>query len=388
MEENKEIFMTGEEHEALAKEFENILPLKTSLFPYLRVAKEKGLTEVYEKYQQHANSWETRKLAEQQVAELKEAKENGTLNETRVKIAGETVEQYINFHRDRAIVAEKKNDAYVSFRRAVPGEEIVSIDKNGVVEGTVKGREDLMVVTRCDKDGNPILNKDGKPNTWTIEEDIFKRTFSADEKTGIALPKQEKRIFLQVDRDIDIPVSWADNGIQHVPAGGYLNITNEKDVYGIGQEEFKETYNVVEQSKESIEMQDAVKISMFLSEGIGPIPGAEKEREKEASKTKEIPKEIERIVKSDESKLSKLGMSVIAGMKAGMKSVLKTPQEIEKEIGHLAPKDVSRATVFGMGLKAGMESVIPKFSMKKTIGNLKAKEPDASKTNSRGDRGD
>ena len=330
MEEKKEIFMTGEERESLAKEFENIMSLKTSLYPYLRVAKEKGLTEICDKYKQHASEMKTLILAEKQVAELKIAKENGTLNETMIKIAGETVGQYIDFHRGRSIIAEKKNDAYVSFRRAVPGEEIVSIDKNGVVEGTVKGREDLMVVTRCDKDGKPILNKDGKPNTWTIEEDTFKRTFNADEKTGIALPKQEKRMFLQVDRDIDIPVSWADNGIQHVPAGGYLNITNEKDVYGIGPEEFKETYNVVERSKESIEMQDAVKIGMFLSEGIGSIPDAGKEIEK----------------------------------------------------GNMREQQAN------MGVVAGVKSEMPRFSMKKKTNSLKSKESDVSKTNSRDDRGD
>ena len=53
-------------------------------------------------------------------------------------------------------------------------------------------------------------------------------------------------LMMQIKEDITIYVPWGENGAlipQHLRAGSWLNIEDVNDIYGIAEEEFKETYS-------------------------------------------------------------------------------------------------------------------------------------------------
>lgn len=55
--------------------------------------------------------------------------------------------------------------------------------------------------------------------------------------------------FMQVKEDIAVMVPWGENGADiplTIDAGGYLNVTNPDDIYGIAETEFNETYRIIE----------------------------------------------------------------------------------------------------------------------------------------------
>ena len=57
-------------------------------------------------------------------------------------------------------------------------------------------------------------------------------------------PKGGPQQFVQIKRDMSVLASWGE--VQNIKAGGYLNVTNPTDIYGIGEEEFNNTYKLVE----------------------------------------------------------------------------------------------------------------------------------------------
>lgn len=148
------------------------------------------------------------------------------------------------------VTAEKS--ARILVRDGVIGEQIPVWTKNGNREADEVVSEGRVVVTRCDNDGNPILDSHGHTNTWTMDVDTFRKKYDAENisENGVAKPRGGKQRFIQVDRDIAIMVPWGENGAlipQTIDAGGWLNVTDPNDVYGIAAEEFAETYATVEE---------------------------------------------------------------------------------------------------------------------------------------------
>lgn len=63
------------------------------------------------------------------------------------------------------------------------------------------------------------------------------------EVIGLYIPKGGQQKFLEINEDIEFKAPWGEK--QTIFSGGYLNITDPKDIYGINEEEFKETYKIV-----------------------------------------------------------------------------------------------------------------------------------------------
>lgn len=60
-------------------------------------------------------------------------------------------------------------------------------------------------------------------------------------------PKGQEQEFMRVSEDVALSVPWGKNGkniMMTVDKGGYLNITNRDDVYGIAENEFNGTYRI------------------------------------------------------------------------------------------------------------------------------------------------
>lgn len=113
------------------------------------------------------------------------------------------------------------------------GQEVKTVLKNGLTE-TVN-------VVKADENGNAdwiVTNPSGEKYIVT-NKNMNKRYESVDEEHNIYRPKLLVQEFIQANEDISFKVSW---GEMNLKKGGYLNITNENDIYGIAKEEFAETY--------------------------------------------------------------------------------------------------------------------------------------------------
>lgn len=148
---------------------------------------------------------------------------------------------------NKIVLAEK--NGLVQVKEAVNGQPLEVWTKNGKLETTEIQKEGQMILTRVDKRGIPILDAFGHTNSWAVDKETFQRKYEPANKDGIAKPKGETQSFMQIDEDIIIFVPWGKDGAfikQSIEAGGFLNITNTDDIYGIAEAEFKETYVIVE----------------------------------------------------------------------------------------------------------------------------------------------
>lgn len=139
--------------------------------------------------------------------------------------------------------------ARILAREGIEGEVITtySVDADGkpIVEkvDTVK-KDDKgrlgMVVTKADENGKPIVDANGNKNEWIIGRTKFDSKY--DEvagRPGFYQPKGGPQIFVEIPDNI-ILYQWGDD--MKIAAGGYINITNISDMYGISQRDFADTY--------------------------------------------------------------------------------------------------------------------------------------------------
>jgi len=177
-------------------------------------------------------------------------------NYTKVNIQG-YVQEGIKNGTMIPITAEKF--ARIIARRGIVGEEVVtwSVDENGnsIKEKVANVEVDEStngagwVVTKVDENGNPIIDKNGFKNEWIISDSTFKKKYEVDnESVSIYKPKGGPQTFVEIKDNI-ILSQWGFE--MKIAKGGYINITNESDMYGISQRDFADTYRVIENNEAS-----------------------------------------------------------------------------------------------------------------------------------------
>ena len=143
-------------------------------------------------------------------------------------------------------------------RPGVLGEEVISwsVDSNGkeVKEKVAKVVLDEKtnhpgwVVTKADIEGNAIVDNNGHTNDWIIEDSIFIKKYEIDPKNpSLFRPKGGIQIFVQIPDNISLN-QWG--SYMNISAGGFINITNPSDMYGISQRDFIDTYKFVDEIDE------------------------------------------------------------------------------------------------------------------------------------------
>lgn len=96
------------------------------------------------------------------------------------------------------------------------------------------------IVTKVDEQGNPIIDNNGQSNQWIIEDSVFKRKYEVDPKnTFLFKPKCGPQTFVEIPDNIILD-QWGSE--MKIGAGGYINITNIDDIYGISKRDFEDTY--------------------------------------------------------------------------------------------------------------------------------------------------
>lgn len=119
------------------------------------------------------------------------------------------------------------------------GEEIVTIMANGL--------EETKNVVTADENGNPgwvVTNSTGEQ--YIVSASVFKKKYERIAGTENRYkPIWNPITAAQIDENICFVAPWGET--QNLIAGGYLVFNKDfDDVYGIQQEEFVETYDMIE----------------------------------------------------------------------------------------------------------------------------------------------
>lgn len=162
------------------------------------------------------------------------------------------IEKYVRegLENGRLVSRQAFKVAPVMARHGKIGEKIVSwsvdSDGNEVQEKVaVVGIDEITykpdwVITKVDRSGNVVIDCNGHFNEWVVKDSVFQNKYESEfENLGLFRPKDDKQIFVQIPDDIlfikrDVPM--------YIAAGGYINITNFYDMYGISKKDFEDTY--------------------------------------------------------------------------------------------------------------------------------------------------
>ena len=167
----------------------------------------------------------------------------------------ENVKKYVEELRKESPVLHAEKNGYVLARIGMEGEVIVTYVSDGTLETVnhVKRDEngDLdVVVTMADPEGNAIVYEDGRVNVHLISRSVFNQKYEDDDhalnsqKELLFKPKGGIQEFAQIKEDVSFRAAWGEE--QVIKAGSFLNVTNPNDVYGIAQEEFMQTYSIID----------------------------------------------------------------------------------------------------------------------------------------------
>ena len=147
--------------------------------------------------------------------------------------------------------AEAKKFQRITARQGKLGEKVQTILANGIEE--TQERE-VKLDEKTNEPGWVVKNING-PEQWIIEDSVFKKKYEIDpEQPGVFKPKGGPMLAAQISENLEItPPNWGGD-IQKINAGGYLLMdpTDPSDVYGIGEEEFNNTYKFTEEQNKKI----------------------------------------------------------------------------------------------------------------------------------------
>lgn len=136
---------------------------------------------------------------------------------------------------DGAQVKPYAKFARIKARQGVVGEAVETKMANGL-------SETKNIVGIDEKTNQPdwiVTNPSGEE--YLVKDSNFQKKYEVfDKENGIYKPKGGVQMFIQIPEDISFTAPWGEE--MNVSAGGYLNITNPKDIYGVQEKEFHETY--------------------------------------------------------------------------------------------------------------------------------------------------
>ncbi len=140
--------------------------------------------------------------------------------------------------------------ARIIARQGTVGEEVHTwsvkdgqpiVEKTNKVKIDEKTNEPGWVVTKATEEGAPIIDEFGHENTWIIDDSVFKKKYEV-ENGSLYRPVGGPQVFVRLTEDVAL-AQWG--SYENIGAGGYVNITNLSDIYGISERDFNDTYKVV-----------------------------------------------------------------------------------------------------------------------------------------------
>ncbi len=149
----------------------------------------------------------------------------------------------------RAVIAIKCK--CVIARPTRPGERVGPYS-NSLLLPASSDAENTYVLTEADENGNPIIDENGSTKQCIVGESELHAKFvvpnsGVKKETFLKMDNKEQEL-VQIDRNIAFIKPWGDEGQllpQLIDAGGYINITDPDDVYGISEKQFEDAYRVI-----------------------------------------------------------------------------------------------------------------------------------------------
>ncbi len=167
------------------------------------------------------------------------------------------VHQYVDMgiKNGTMIPKEAEKFARIVAKQGQVGEKVISwsVDSLGheiqekvaYVQNDENTNQPGWIVTKVDEDGNIMLDNNNHVNQWIIEDSVFRKKYEIDPKNPTLFkPKGGPQIFVQINDNI-ILNQWGED--MKIAAGGYINITNINDMYGISERDFNDTYQFTEE---------------------------------------------------------------------------------------------------------------------------------------------
>lgn len=146
--------------------------------------------------------------------------------------------------------------ARIIARQGTVGEEVTTYSQGGIVEKVAsveldeKTQQPGWVVTKADEEGNAIVDEFGHTNTWIISDSTFTKKY--EQAAGaVYKPKGGVQVFIRIANNITL-TQWGSE--MNIAEGGYINITNVDDMYGISERDFTDTYKRVESDTKKKEL--------------------------------------------------------------------------------------------------------------------------------------
>lgn len=155
---------------------------------------------------------------------------------------------------------EAEKFARIIARQGTLGEEVISWSVDSLGNAIEEKRDTVKVdsktnklgwiVTKADEQGNPILDNNGHINQWIIEDSTFTKKYEIDPNNNLIFrPKGGVQLFVQIPDNI-ILEQWGSK--MQIAQGGYINITDPSDMYGISERDFTDTYRKVSASNKNL----------------------------------------------------------------------------------------------------------------------------------------
>ena len=121
------------------------------------------------------------------------------------------------------------------------GQSISTTMKDGLQET----KNTVTLDPKTNQPGWVVTNPDGE--LYIIPDSEFNKNYVADPSAdGTYMKKGGKPCwFVQIQEDISFTAPWGEK--MNIAAGGYLNITNPNDIYGVQFEAFNQTYKMCDE---------------------------------------------------------------------------------------------------------------------------------------------
>lgn len=175
------------------------------------------------------------------------------------ELTKEEMQQYVEIMLPNSNVVEAKKKGNTLAIQGNVGEEVItySTDKDGneIVERVQNVTLDEQtgepgwILTKVDENNQPVINQNGHYNQYIVADSVFKKTYEPSlDGTGLYSKSQVEK-FMQLQEDLHFGTKY---GEMTVAAGGYAKVTDLSRISGISEQDFNDTYVVVEPELEHI----------------------------------------------------------------------------------------------------------------------------------------
>lgn len=155
----------------------------------------------------------------------------------------------------RMIPRQAEKFARIMARQGNVGENVISwsadslgneiMEKVASVQVDEQTNQPGWIVSKVNNEGNVIIDNNGHINEWIIDDTTFKKKYEIDPDNPLLYKaKGQPQLFVQIPDNI-ILNQWG--SLMQIAAGGYINITNVNDMYGISKRDFEDTYRFTDE---------------------------------------------------------------------------------------------------------------------------------------------